>query len=57
MTSRKVRPFPDDILDNLSVMRAAHARLARPASLGRVMGTPGRQGGFGEPLLATGTRH
>jgi acyl-CoA thioester hydrolase len=57
MTSRKVRPFPDDILDNLSVMRAAHARLARPASLGRVMGIPGRQGGFGEPLLATGTRH
>ena len=23
----------------------------------RVMGIPGRQGGFGEPLLATGTRH
>ena len=57
LASRKVRPFPDDILDNLSVMRAAHARLARPASLGRVMEIPGRQGGFGEPLLATGTRH
>jgi len=56
MDTRKVRPFPDDILNNLAVMKAAHARLARPQTLGRVIGIhpkPQAQ----EPMLATGTRH
>jgi acyl-CoA thioester hydrolase len=56
MQDRKVRPFPEDILANLSVMKAAHARLARPQALGRVIGIPGRHEAF-EPLLANGTRH
>jgi acyl-CoA thioester hydrolase len=56
MDSRKVTPFPDDILRNLSVMKAAHARLARPASLGRVIGVPGRTE-MPEPMMMAGTRH
>jgi acyl-CoA thioester hydrolase len=56
MTDRKVRPFPDDILANLAVMKAAHSRLARPQALGRVIGIPGRIDSP-EPLLAAGTRH
>ena len=56
MATRKVTPFPDDILRNLAVMKAAHARLARPASLGRVIGVPGKAVSQ-EPMLATGTRH
>jgi acyl-CoA thioester hydrolase len=39
-TTRRVIPFPDDILDNLTVMRCCHARLPRPADLGRVIGVP-----------------
>jgi acyl-CoA thioester hydrolase len=57
MIDRKVRPFPDDILANLAVMKAAHSRLARPSALGRVIGIPGRTHEAFEPLLATGTRH
>jgi acyl-CoA thioester hydrolase len=56
MTTRKVQPFPDDILANLAVMKAAHARLARPAALGRAIGIPSRTSAH-EPMLATGTRH
>jgi acyl-CoA thioester hydrolase len=56
METRKVTPFPDDILANLAVMKAAHARLPRPLALGRVIGIPGR-GEMPEALLATGTRH
>ena len=56
MGTRKVTPFPDDILTNLTVMKAAHSRLARPAALGRVIGIPGKTK-MTEPALATGTRH
>lgn len=56
MESRKVQTFPNDILDNLSVMKAAHARLARPQALGRVIGLPSKTPAE-EPMLATGTRH
>ncbi len=56
MTSRKVTPFPGDIAANLAVMKAAHARLARPASLGRVIGIA-RRDETAEPMLAAGTRH
>jgi acyl-CoA thioester hydrolase len=54
--TRKVSPFPDDILANLSVMKAAHARLARPKDLSRVIGIPGRRAAS-EPIYAVGTRH
>jgi hypothetical protein len=33
MQSRTVTPFPEDIAANLAVMKAAHARLARPQAL------------------------
>jgi acyl-CoA thioester hydrolase len=35
MTSRKVTPFPADILANLALMKAAHARMPHPENLGR----------------------
>jgi len=54
--TRKVTPFPDDILTNLEVMRAAHAGLSRPTALGRVIGIPGKSGRT-DAMLATGTRH
>jgi acyl-CoA thioester hydrolase len=38
MASRKVAPFPADILANLAAMKAAHGPLARPPSLGRIIG-------------------
>lgn len=56
MGSRKVTPFPEDILRNLAVMKAAHARLARPAALGRVIAVPGWRESP-EPMMAAGTRH
>lgn len=58
LKTRKVVPFPEDMLGNLAVMKAAHARLGRPAALGRVIGIPGRSDVLVEqPYLATGTRH
>jgi len=56
METRKVSPFPGDIAANLAVMKAAHARLARPQSLGRIIGVPARLERH-EALLASGTRH
>jgi acyl-CoA thioester hydrolase len=56
MATRKVVPFPEDILRNLAVMKAAHTRLTRPSSLGRVIGVPGRSE-RPEAMHATGTRH
>jgi acyl-CoA thioester hydrolase len=53
--SRKVTPFPENILTNLEVMKAAHARLARPAALGRVIGVPDRTAA--KPIRANGRRH
>jgi acyl-CoA thioester hydrolase len=56
MATRKVRPFPDDILTNLAVMMATHARLARPAGLGRVIGIPDKTR-TRAPMIAAATRH
>lgn len=55
MLTRKVSPFPEDIAANLAVMKAAHARLARPQALGRTMGIPSKADE--EVFLASGTRH
>ncbi|MGY2048154.1 thioesterase family protein [Methylobacterium sp. JK268] len=41
-TTRRVAPFPPDILTNLAVMKACHARLPRPEDLGRSVGIPRR---------------
>jgi len=56
MASCKVAPFPEDILGNLAVMRAAHARLKKPEALGRIMGLHRREGSPHERIYATGAR-
>jgi acyl-CoA thioester hydrolase len=56
MTTRKVTPFPDDILANLAVMKAAHGPLARPPVLGHIIGlTSARESA--RPKERAGTRH
>jgi acyl-CoA thioester hydrolase len=55
--TRKVTPFPGDILGNLAVMKAAHARLERPSALGRCIGMRRQEGEVREQALAAGTRH
>jgi acyl-CoA thioester hydrolase len=40
MKTRKVTPFPPDILANLAIMQAAHGQMKRPALVGRVIGLP-----------------
>ncbi|WP_332693025.1 thioesterase family protein [Bosea sp. (in: a-proteobacteria)] len=40
MTTRKVAPFPADILAGLALMKAAHARMPLPAIVGRMIGMP-----------------
>lgn len=40
MMTRKVAPFPSDILANLAVMKVAHGPLVRPAALGRIIELP-----------------
>ncbi|WP_342363349.1 thioesterase family protein [Terrarubrum flagellatum] len=37
MATKKVTPFPSDILANLAIMKAMHARMPRPADVGRVI--------------------
>ena len=40
MTAKKVAPFPADILQALSRMKASHARLPRPEAAGRRVAMP-----------------
>ena len=55
MTTRKVTPFPDDILGNLAVMKAAHARLKPPKRWGTSWAFRRRRYSCGEPMrLARG---
>lgn len=42
MKTRKVAPFPPDILANLAIMQAAHGQMKRPELVGRVIGLSGR---------------
>ena len=43
MASRRVSPFPDDVLTKLAAVKAVHDRLPRPPALGRTVGIkPGR---------------
>jgi acyl-CoA thioester hydrolase len=57
METRKVTPFPNDIAANLAVMKAAHARLARPQALGRIIAVPAKPEAAEPMLVANGTRH
>jgi acyl-CoA thioester hydrolase len=54
--SRKTTPFPADILSNLAVMKASHAKLTKPASAGRGISLS-RHSGHREPVMQGGTRH
>jgi acyl-CoA thioester hydrolase len=56
MVTRKVAPFPDDILGNLAVMRAGHARLRAPEALGHDMGLPRREESPHDRVYAIGGR-
>jgi acyl-CoA thioester hydrolase len=38
MANRKVAPFPDDVLNRLAAMKAAHAALPAPEGIGRRIG-------------------
>lgn len=38
--SRKVTPFPADILANLALIKAAHGMMPLPATIGRMVGMP-----------------
>ena len=40
LDTRKVVPFPPEIITNLQVMMAAHSALPRPDGLGRVITIP-----------------
>ena len=40
MNTRRVAPFPADILANLALMKAAHTRMQLPTSIGRIIGMP-----------------
>ncbi len=54
--TKKVANFPSDIIANLALLKAAHARLSRPEALGRVMSIARRN--EPQPQLAQGTtRH
>ena len=64
LSSRRVTPFPADILANLAIMKAAHARMPRPATVGRMIGMPeksaitlGAPGEAQEAERETETRH
>ncbi len=39
MSTKKVTPFPADILANLALLKAAHSRLKKPEALGRGIGS------------------
>jgi acyl-CoA thioester hydrolase len=56
--SRKVVPFPPDILANFALMKASHARLPRPQTLGQGVRMPHRSdaAAAGASLIGT-TRH
>ncbi|NNM71502.1 thioesterase family protein [Enterovirga aerilata] len=48
MTTRRVAPFPEDILARLEAVKAVHDRLPRPQALGRSVGIKaGRVGAAG----------
>ena len=38
MATRRVSPFPEDVLDKLAAVKAVHDRLPRPPALGRRVG-------------------
>lgn len=42
MGSKRVTPFPADILANLALLKAAHVGLSKPSALGRVLTIPAK---------------
>lgn len=49
MAARKVSPFPSDILANLAIMKAMHARLPWPDDAGRVISLTARKADHHQP--------
>jgi acyl-CoA thioester hydrolase len=42
LTTKKVAPFPDDVLERLASMKSAHGTLPPPSALGRAIGMRAR---------------
>jgi acyl-CoA thioester hydrolase len=42
MTAKKVAPFPDTVMRSLAAMKAAHAKLPVPKSVGRRIAMPAK---------------
>lgn len=42
LKTKKVSPFPDDVLERLAMMKSAHRTLPRPSEIGRAIGMPPR---------------
>jgi acyl-CoA thioester hydrolase len=40
MSTRRVSPFPADILANIALMKAAHSMMPLPTTIGRIIGLP-----------------
>jgi acyl-CoA thioester hydrolase len=58
LTSRKVSPFPPDMLANLAIMKAAQSMMPRPSTVGRIIGIPPKTAPEARSdELATETRH
>ena len=58
LSSRKVSPFPADILANLALMKAAQSMMPRPSTVGRIIGIPAKVTAEDRSdELATETRH
>lgn len=57
MGTRKVTPFPADILTNLALLKAAHAGLKRPDVLGRAIGIRRQQADLAPAEPRAQTQH
>ena len=57
MASRRVAPFPPDILTNLAILKASHAGLKRPEALGRTIGVQRRSDAPAQAKGEDATRH
>jgi acyl-CoA thioester hydrolase len=42
LNTKKVSPFPDDVLERLAMMKSAHRTLPQPTAIGRAIGMPPR---------------
>jgi acyl-CoA thioester hydrolase len=50
MNARRATPFPEDVITNLALMKAAHSRLATPDYVGRRIAMHRREARGGERI-------